>query len=316
MSEYVHATFAFIPLEVRKAVAVYDAFQMAMDDVPDDNNSLDHLCSQLATSEGVSHPAWKEFFKFLPNLFQHYGPYAQTTLLRGALEFMQATCLERTLFKGYPESKYPDYLRRMSAQGPVQAVVCFPESEFPQERFLPIIATIEAELEYFVGTVNDLFSFYKESENPFERTNYPLTQSACTQQGVAEVLHECLEAAIACQDRVMQILAGVGDGSVLRRVKRFFIGYTRYHLACPRYKIASLCKESGNETLAHFHKMSCRTMGTPVESSELVHDTTPKSRKMHSRSKAPSRQDTRPAKTVAKGVQKKKKVTHRKIEKL
>ena len=30
MSEYVHATFSFVPLNVRKAVAVYDAFQMAV----------------------------------------------------------------------------------------------------------------------------------------------------------------------------------------------------------------------------------------------------------------------------------------------
>ena len=207
MSEYVHATFSFLPLHIRKAVAVYDAFQMVMDDVSqEDNDSLDRLCSQLATAETVSHPAWKEFFKFLPQLFEHYSAYSQTTLFRGALEFMQATCLERTLFKEYPESKYPDYLRRMSAQGPVQAAVCFPEREFPQQQYLPIIATIEAELEYFVGTVNDLFSFYKESSTSFERINYPLNQAACTQQDVFHVLHECLDTAIACQKRVLDIL--------------------------------------------------------------------------------------------------------------
>ena len=183
MSEYVHALWFFLPLDIRKAVAVYDAFQMAMDDVPQEaNDTLDHLCSQLAASEGVSHPAWEQFFKFLPQLFQHYGPYIQTTLFRGALEFMQATCLERTLFNGYPGSRYPDYLRRMSAQGPVQAAICFPESEFPQEEYLPIIATVEAEMEHFVGQVNDLFSFYKESSSLYEQTNYPLIQAACTQQ--------------------------------------------------------------------------------------------------------------------------------------
>ncbi|KAL8655467.1 MAG: hypothetical protein Q9210_000865 [Variospora velana] len=260
MSDYFHATYSFIPLDVRKAVAVYDAFQMVMDDVPEEeNDSLDHLCHQLATSEGVSHPAWKEFFRFLPQVFQHYGPYAQTTILRGALEFMQATCLERTLFKGYPESKYPDFLRRMSSQGPVQAV----------KEFLPIIATVEAELEYYVGTVNDLFSFYKESNNVFERTNYVFTQSACTHRGVSEVLNECLETAVACQTRLLRILTGVGDGRIVRRIQQFFVGYTRYHLACPRYKIAGLCTESGNKDLARFYDMSCQSMGSPV-ASDLV----------------------------------------------
>lgn len=271
MSEYVHATFPFIPLDVRKAVAVYDAFQMAMDDVTqEEENSLHRLCPQLAVSVGVSHPAWKEFFRFLPQLFKYYGPYAQPTLFRGALEFMQATCLERTLFKGYPDSKYPEYLRRMSAQGPVQAVVCFPESEFPQEHYLPTLATIEAELEYFVGTVNDLFSFYKESSSAFEQTNFPLNQAACTQRGVFDILHDILDTALACQNRVLKILEAIGDRAILQRVKEFFIGYTRYHLACSRYKIKDLCTESGNEDLAHFYTMSCKAMGLPVPSDHVV----------------------------------------------
>jgi Iap family predicted aminopeptidase len=59
----------------------------------------------------------------------------------------------------------------MSGQGPVQAAVRFPEAEFPQEQYLPLVASLETELEYFVGPVNDLFSFYKESGSAFERIN-------------------------------------------------------------------------------------------------------------------------------------------------
>ena len=265
MSEYVHATFFFLSLNIRKAVAVYNGFQMIMDDVPQEtNDSLNLLCSQLAASESVNHPAWQQFFKFLPQLFEHYGPYVQTTMFRGALEFMQATCLERTLFKGYPGSKYPHYLRRMGSQGPVQAAVCFPQSEFPQEEYLPIIATIESELEYFVGIVNDLFSFYKESVSSYEQTNYPLNQAACTQQDVSIVLQEGLETAIACQKRTLDIVEGIGNKAVSQRVQQFFVGYTRYHLACSRYKIADLCLDSGNQDLAYFYSMSCKAMGVPI----------------------------------------------------
>ena len=265
MSEYVHATFFFLPLNIRKAVAVYNGFQMVMDNIPQEaNDSLDLLCSQLATSEGVKHPASQQFFKFLPQLFAHYGPYAQTTMFRGALEFMQATCLERTLFRGYPGSKYPHYLRRMGSQGPVQAAACFPKSEFPQEEFLPVIATIESELEYFVGIVNDLFSFYKESSSSYEKTNYPLNQAACTQQDVSVVLQEGLDTAIAYQKRTMNIVKGIGNEAVSQRVRQFFTGYTRYHLACPRYRIADLCLESGNTDLAYFYCMSCKALGVPA----------------------------------------------------
>ena len=158
----------------------------------------------------------------------------------------------------------------MSAQGPVQAVVCFPESEFPQQQYLPIIATIEAELEDFVGTVNDLFSFYKESVSAFEQTNFPLNQSACTQRGVLDILHETLKTALACQSRVMNILEDVGNEAVLRRVKQFFIGYTRFHLACSRYKMSNLYTESGNKDLGYYYGMSCKAMDLPVPSGLVI----------------------------------------------
>ncbi|PYI07013.1 terpenoid synthase, partial [Aspergillus sclerotiicarbonarius CBS 121057] len=149
LSEYVHCTFPFLPLEIRKAVAVYDSFQMSVDDVPvEEHDSLHELCLRLSQRREVEHPAWRGLFAFFPTILQHYGPYAQTTIFRGAVEFIQATSVERTLFKGYPGSNYPNYIRRMSAQGPVQAAICFPESEFPQDKYLPIIVSLEAELEF------------------------------------------------------------------------------------------------------------------------------------------------------------------------
>ncbi|KAL4783363.1 Trichodiene synthase-domain-containing protein [Aspergillus varians] len=262
MAEYVHCTFSFLPLEIRQAVALYDAFQMSVDDMAvEQHDSLQDLCIQLSAREKVQHPVWNRFFSSIPLLLQHYGPYAQTTLFRGALEFIQATCVERTLFRGYPGSTYPAYIRRMSAQGPVQAAVCFPESEFPQSKYLPIIATLEAEVEDFVGAVNDLFSFYKESDNAFERINFPLNEAACSNRSVLEILRELSATAIASRQRMMDTLGLISDDRLSRRVMEFFVGYVRYHLCCGRYRIAGLCVESGNEELQGFYQISMNTLG-------------------------------------------------------
>ena len=40
----------------------------------------------------------------------------------------------------------------------------------------------------------------------FERTDFPLNEPACTERDVSDVLHEILDGAINCQNRVMQIL--------------------------------------------------------------------------------------------------------------
>ncbi|KAJ5691113.1 terpene cyclase [Penicillium malachiteum] len=166
---------------------------MSVDDLAfEQHDSLDGLCPQLSAQTEIKHPVWQRFLKALPDFLQFYGPYCQTTILRGALEFIQANTVERTLFRGYEGSKFPEYVRRMSAQGPVQAAVCFPEREFPQNEYLPIIASVEAELEDWVGTVNDLFSFYKESDTAVDRINYPLNASACTARTPSEVLWDLM----------------------------------------------------------------------------------------------------------------------------
>lgn len=263
MSEYVHATFPFIPLEVRKMAAVYNAYQMSVDDLDkEEHDSLDGLCLQLSSRAEIQHPVWRGFYSSLPNLLQFYGPYSQTTIFRGALEFIQATTVERTLFRGYSESKFPDYVRRMSSQGPVQATICFPEKDFPQEKYLSVVASIEAELEDFVGNVNDLFSFYKESDTAVDRINYPLNASACTGRKPLEVLREISDVALACQARVRAILqTPTVDERIRRRMDDFFTGYVRYHLACDRYRISDLCAESRDDDLLAYYNMSRRAVG-------------------------------------------------------
>ncbi|KAL4789748.1 Trichodiene synthase-domain-containing protein [Aspergillus venezuelensis] len=266
LTEYVHCTFPFLPLEVRQAVALYDTFQMSVDDMAiEQYDSLQDLCIQLSTTKKVKHPVWNRFFSSFPLLLKHYGPYAQTTLFRGALEFIQATCLERTLFRGYSGSTYPGYVRRMSGQGPVQAVVCFPEAEFPQSKYLSFMASLEAELEYFVGTVNDLFSFYKESENAFERINYPLNEAECSGRSVLGILSELADIAIGSWVRVQKILGGLSDKKLSNRIGEFFEGYVRYHLSCSRYKIGTVCAESGNRELLRYHQMSLDVLGAAGE---------------------------------------------------
>lgn len=264
LSEYVFATFSFLPREIKKAVAVYDSYQMSIDDIAvEEHDSLDGLCVQLSTQERISHPLWKGFYASFPDLLKYYGPYGQATLFRGAMEFIQATALERTLFRGYPSSKYPDYVRRMSAQGPVQAVICFPASDFPEEKYLPIIASMEAELEDFVGTVNDVFSFYKESRTALDRINYPLNRWACSGRRPLQVIYDLIQVSIDCRDRIYSILHSSGHQHIWPRMDSFLTGYVRYHLACDRYKIRSLCVESDNKTLIAYYNMSLRAVGRP-----------------------------------------------------
>ncbi|OJJ05174.1 hypothetical protein ASPVEDRAFT_834622 [Aspergillus versicolor CBS 583.65] len=76
MADYVDCAFSFLLLEIRQAVALYDAFQMSMDNIPvEQHDSLQGLCAQLSAGDKVQHPVWGEFFKAIPLLLKDYGPY-------------------------------------------------------------------------------------------------------------------------------------------------------------------------------------------------------------------------------------------------
>ncbi|KAJ6036425.1 terpene cyclase [Penicillium herquei] len=232
----------------------------------------DSLCSQLPAQTEIQYPVWEVFFKALPGLLAFYGPCCQKSLFRRAFKFIQATAVERTFFCGYAGSKFSDFVRRRSAQGPVLGVVCSPEQEFPQEEYLPIIASViiasaEVELEDWVGTVNDIFSFYKE----VDRINYLLNVSACAERTTSEVLWEISDTALACKGRLEAILKSAGKENVQCLVQEFLTGYVRYHLACDKYRISELCEKFGEMDLIAYYRMSLRAVGAFQGSFVSVH---------------------------------------------
>ena len=50
-------------MEVRKSAALYDSYQMTIDDLDiEEHDSLDGLCSQLCARTEIKHPVWQRFF--------------------------------------------------------------------------------------------------------------------------------------------------------------------------------------------------------------------------------------------------------------
>ncbi|KAL4952260.1 hypothetical protein BDW69DRAFT_200864 [Aspergillus filifer] len=225
---YVHCTFPFLSLDLRRLTALYNSLQMSVDDIPEEEHgSLHNLCAQLSDGAVITHPVWNAFFTALPYLLSFYGSYAQTTLFRTPLELIQAICLDGTFFR---------------------AVLCFPKREFPQNQYLTVIVSLVAELEQFVAT-------------RVRTIAYPLREAACSGRSVLEILRELVEVSIGCRDRVQAIIALQADGKLTGRIAEFFTGYVRYHLSCNHYRILSLCEESGNKQLLGFYQMSAATIG-------------------------------------------------------
>lgn len=99
----------------------------------------------------------------------------------------------------------------------------------------------------------------------FDRINFPLNEAICSGKPCSEILRQLVDVSIACRNRVRKMLESIGDRKLSDRAEQFFIGYVRYHLACSRYKIDSLCAVSNNARLREFYDMSLQAVGQPTK---------------------------------------------------
>ena len=74
----------------------------------------------------------------------------------------QGCWIERHSFQGFPGCyDFPGFLRRMTGLGQCVGGTMFPSGQFDEEALFTEITSVIANMEIWVGYVNDLLSFYK-----------------------------------------------------------------------------------------------------------------------------------------------------------
>jgi hypothetical protein len=238
LSVYSCMTFPFISLEMKKALALGNSYLMLIDDVVDERDNKDiplqSLMRSLVSSEPPSHPLWRAYFNFLNEDFSAcYGPYASTTWVKASVEYAIGTWLERKRFAAPQGSGYSKMVREWTAQSSVQAVVCFSAKE--EEQFLEEILYWQAECQDFVGSVNDLFSYYKEAIVRNEVTYGVDAQGIASGQGRLDALRQLSDQGLRAVQKWRRMVSE--RGIFQDRFEEFVQGYTRYHVCCDRYRL-------------------------------------------------------------------------------
>ncbi|SJL03841.1 uncharacterized protein ARMOST_07198 [Armillaria ostoyae] len=178
-----------------------------------------------------------------PNCF----PNSPTSniIVTGSLNFITSAILDyRT--QGMKASAIILCLEDLSGFNEVMGLFIFPSS-------IPVIAYISAlpDLMVFIGSANDVLSFYKE-ESAGEEMNQVSLLASCSKCPKIEAVKQLVDITVGAHRNILDILCP--DKAALDAYLSFSDGYLRAHVGISRYRLEDLGFRSG---LVYSNAVAC-----------------------------------------------------------
>ncbi|GAB3949710.1 terpene synthase family protein [Streptomyces sparsus] len=250
-----------LPRDAMVPLNIYFTYVILEDDPREgpalaDSPLMGSFACDLLRGREQAHPRFRSLFSFFPRLLGHYGPYAQLTMIKSNLELTQGFWIESRKFKGLPgASDYPMFLRRLNGLGDFSGAALFPAADFDEQKQFEDIVTVIAQIEPVVALVNDLFSFYKEIDDP--EGDISLVENICTTEGACleTALQRIADDAARATRKLLGVAQDCRSATVWGTVQDFVRGYIRWHLCDERYRMRELVPHSVK--FQAFQNMAC-----------------------------------------------------------
>ncbi|KAK0488994.1 hypothetical protein IW261DRAFT_387040 [Armillaria novae-zelandiae] len=182
-----------------------------------------------------------------PNCFPN--PPTSNIIVTGSLNFITSAILDyHTQGMKVPASakRYTRFARDLSGFNEVMGLFIFPSS-------IPVIAYIAAlpDLMVFIGSANDVLSFYKE-ESAGEEMNQVSLLASCSECPKIEAVKQLVDNTVGAHRNILDILRP--NEAALDAYLSFSDGYLRAHVGISRYRLEELGIRSG---LIYSYRIAC-----------------------------------------------------------
>jgi len=210
------------------------------------HESTEGLVGDLLANKGPKNPYLQAWYDILSSMIQYYGPLGQMNLMRTILDFYQCCWTESKGAYGIVGADhYPGALRRLGTLGYACGACCFPLSLFNEEDIFTECAAISAQVEPIIALVNDLVSFYKETLSPVARhapdeNNLIRNTARASNMTIRQSFDANALNAIHSITSMRKAIEGVENERIRTVVNDFMIGYIRWQLGEPRYRMQEL----------------------------------------------------------------------------
>ncbi|PBK72402.1 terpenoid synthase [Armillaria solidipes] len=193
----------------------------------------------------------QKLYSFLLTEAQNCFPNSPTSniIVTGSLNFITSAILDyRTQGMKLPASakRYTRFARDLSGFDEVMGLFIFPSS-------IPVIAYISVlpDLMVFIGSANDVLSFYKE-ESAGEEMNQVSLLASCSKCPKIEAVKQLVDNTVEAHRNILDILCP--DKAALDAYLSFSDGYLRAHVGISRYRLEELGFRSG---LVYSNAVAC-----------------------------------------------------------
>ncbi|KAJ4128948.1 Trichodiene synthase [Fusarium equiseti] len=193
-------SWAKVSKELTADLSIHYTYTLVLDDSKDDPHpTMENYFDDLQAGREQAHPC--------------------------TLDFFEGCWIEQYNFGGYPGSRdYPGFLRRMNGLGHCVGASLWPKAQFDEHKqFLEITSSI-AQMENWMVWVNDLMSFYKESDGERDQislvtnyvTSYEISLNEALEKLTQDTLHSSKQMVAVFSDK---------DPQVMETIERFMHGY-------------------------------------------------------------------------------------------
>ena len=124
----------------------------------------------------------------------------------------------------------------------------FPAGQFDEQALFIEITTAIAQVEHLEVFLNDLMSYYKESDDPRDQTS--LVNNYCRVEGISldQALDKLTRDTIHCCEE-LAVFEGK-DPHIAASLQAFVQGYVTWHLCDDRYRMNEVYERSGDSPVA------------------------------------------------------------------
>ncbi|KZT12294.1 terpenoid synthase [Laetiporus sulphureus 93-53] len=227
-------------VDTKVQIALFSTLVIAMDDpsVFNASSSRDFHRRLCAGSVQGQPDVLGKLTSNLAGMWEHFPPFAASSIFTAALQFVNGCILEQNAVKGAVVDSdalpFITYRRNMSGLAEAFAYFIWEEAEFPDDvdKYMQAIPDIC----WYQNHVNDVLSFYKE-ELAGETGNYMSDRAIATGKTTLETLQEVIDETVVIVERIRKIL---GEGKVRDAWEAFARGWIAFHTSSPRYRLREL----------------------------------------------------------------------------
>ncbi|KAJ3486198.1 hypothetical protein NLI96_g4414 [Meripilus lineatus] len=233
------AAYHHTPPEVQAEIALYTYIVTIIDDNRVDATALQQYVPRLCTGSTQLHPVLGWLADVCNKLGEHYPVFGSYTAFSGSVDFISSELHMRDGKTNLPENlrqlsiPHLKYLREQTGISRAFGAFIWPKVEFPEA-----IEYIQAlpDTSELIYSLNDVLSYYKERK---EGETSILILGLATASSITE-LEEIRELVNRLHSLFANIREVLGTGKARDAWECFLVGYFRFHLADPRYRLAEI----------------------------------------------------------------------------